>query len=259
MRPDELETRLRQRLDALGLAPRAELLRVLMLPDFERADRIGEFWGYPETRTFGELLIGLGGGQGVQGSDLGTAKGDGAEVARCLRTITSHGIEPIDHESLAVDRLFTDSSETEAKESRHSGPRWGELDDHVRQAQATESVLEQPIKHLPTASPERGDEHERYRCAFAVRRDATPPSESPIDEDRLWSVSVLLRDCFLLRDPLRDIVQPHGFWACEGHVAQHGGIVEEAQEFAVIDRRERDESGANVITAHEDTVQSSWE
>jgi hypothetical protein len=30
-----------------------------MLPDFERADRIGEFWGYPETREFGELLIDL--------------------------------------------------------------------------------------------------------------------------------------------------------------------------------------------------------
>jgi hypothetical protein len=25
--------------------------------DFERADRIGEFWGYPESRTFAELLI----------------------------------------------------------------------------------------------------------------------------------------------------------------------------------------------------------
>jgi hypothetical protein len=23
----------------------------------ERADRIGEFWGHPETRTLGELLI----------------------------------------------------------------------------------------------------------------------------------------------------------------------------------------------------------
>jgi hypothetical protein len=30
-----------------------------MLPDFERADRIGEFWGYPPDRTFGELLIDL--------------------------------------------------------------------------------------------------------------------------------------------------------------------------------------------------------
>jgi hypothetical protein len=42
---------------ALGPAPRAELLHVLMLPDFERADRIGEFWGYPESRAFAELLI----------------------------------------------------------------------------------------------------------------------------------------------------------------------------------------------------------
>jgi hypothetical protein len=27
----------------------AELLHVLMLPDFDRADRIAEFWGYPES------------------------------------------------------------------------------------------------------------------------------------------------------------------------------------------------------------------
>jgi hypothetical protein len=60
MRPDELERRLRARLDALGPAPRAELLHVLMLPDFDwadRADRIGEFWGYPASRAFAELLI----------------------------------------------------------------------------------------------------------------------------------------------------------------------------------------------------------
>ena len=43
--------------DALGPAPRAELLHVLMLPDFERADRIGSYWGNPKTRTFAELLI----------------------------------------------------------------------------------------------------------------------------------------------------------------------------------------------------------
>jgi hypothetical protein len=30
-----------------------------MLPDFDRADAIGTFWGHPETRTFGELLIDL--------------------------------------------------------------------------------------------------------------------------------------------------------------------------------------------------------
>ena len=41
-----------------GLLPRAELLHVLFcLPDFERADRIGEFWGNPKTRTFAVLLI----------------------------------------------------------------------------------------------------------------------------------------------------------------------------------------------------------
>jgi hypothetical protein len=54
---DELERQLRERLDALGPARRAELLHVLMLPDFERADRIGEFWGYPQSRAFAGLLI----------------------------------------------------------------------------------------------------------------------------------------------------------------------------------------------------------
>ena len=57
MRPDELEKQLQKRLDALGPAPRTELLHVPMLPDFDRADRIGEFWGYPESRAFAELLI----------------------------------------------------------------------------------------------------------------------------------------------------------------------------------------------------------
>ena len=28
-----------------------------MLPDFGWADRIGEFWSYPESRTFAELLL----------------------------------------------------------------------------------------------------------------------------------------------------------------------------------------------------------
>ncbi len=40
-----------------GRLPRAELLHVLMLPNFDRAERIGEFWGNPKTRTFAELLI----------------------------------------------------------------------------------------------------------------------------------------------------------------------------------------------------------
>jgi hypothetical protein len=50
-----MEATLRARLEALPPAARAELLHVLRLPDFDRADRIGEFWGHPETRTFGEL------------------------------------------------------------------------------------------------------------------------------------------------------------------------------------------------------------
>ena len=41
----------------VGPAARAELLHVLMLPDFDRADRIGSYWGDPKTRTFAELLI----------------------------------------------------------------------------------------------------------------------------------------------------------------------------------------------------------
>ena len=49
MRPDQLERQLRERLDALGPALRAELLHVLMLPDLERAQRIGEFWSYPRA------------------------------------------------------------------------------------------------------------------------------------------------------------------------------------------------------------------
>jgi hypothetical protein len=28
-----------------------------MLPDFDCADRIGEFWGNPKTRNFAKLLI----------------------------------------------------------------------------------------------------------------------------------------------------------------------------------------------------------
>jgi hypothetical protein len=44
---DEMEAALRERLEALPPAARAELLRVLMLPDLERAERIGEFWSNP--------------------------------------------------------------------------------------------------------------------------------------------------------------------------------------------------------------------
>jgi len=57
MRPDELERRLRQRLDALGPAQRAELLHRLMLPRLRpgRPDR--RVLELPESRAFAELLI----------------------------------------------------------------------------------------------------------------------------------------------------------------------------------------------------------
>jgi hypothetical protein len=54
---DQMEAVLRERLEALPLAARAELLHVLRLPNFERVKRIGEFWSYPQSRTFAELLI----------------------------------------------------------------------------------------------------------------------------------------------------------------------------------------------------------
>jgi hypothetical protein len=46
------------RLTDVGSSRRAA--HVLMLPDFERADRIGEFWGYPESRAFAELTFEIG-------------------------------------------------------------------------------------------------------------------------------------------------------------------------------------------------------
>jgi hypothetical protein len=44
MRPDELERRLRERLDAFGPARRAALLHVLTLPDFARIDMEDAGW-----------------------------------------------------------------------------------------------------------------------------------------------------------------------------------------------------------------------
>ena len=46
----------RQRLEVLPAA-RVELLRMLMLPGLQRAERIGEFRSYPQSRPFAELLI----------------------------------------------------------------------------------------------------------------------------------------------------------------------------------------------------------
>ena len=41
----------------LSVGRSRRLLHVLMLPDLDRANRIGEFWSYPQSRAFAELLI----------------------------------------------------------------------------------------------------------------------------------------------------------------------------------------------------------
>jgi hypothetical protein len=63
----EIERALYGRLDALGPAPRAELLHVLMLPDFERADRIGEFWELPAEPRLRRVADRLRGGSDAPG------------------------------------------------------------------------------------------------------------------------------------------------------------------------------------------------
>ncbi len=67
----EFERLLHQRLDAFPPAARAELLHVLMLSDFDRAARIGEFHSNPRTRTFAELLIDLEEERAAQGMVVG--------------------------------------------------------------------------------------------------------------------------------------------------------------------------------------------
>jgi hypothetical protein len=57
VRPDELEGRLRERLDALGPMARHALLTVLLMPDSERAALIGELGSDPPSRSAAELLI----------------------------------------------------------------------------------------------------------------------------------------------------------------------------------------------------------
>ena len=54
-----IEQKLRSRVDALGPGLRAELLGILLLPDSERARRIGEYHQRSRTRALAELLIDL--------------------------------------------------------------------------------------------------------------------------------------------------------------------------------------------------------
>jgi hypothetical protein len=53
------ERLLQEHVAALGPVPRAELLHVLMLPDYERAERIGGYYEDRRTRTLAQLLIEL--------------------------------------------------------------------------------------------------------------------------------------------------------------------------------------------------------
>jgi hypothetical protein len=54
---EDVERDLQAKLDALGPRVRAELLNVLMTPDYDRAARIGDYWADPRSRTFAELLM----------------------------------------------------------------------------------------------------------------------------------------------------------------------------------------------------------
>ena len=65
--PDELDRRLRERPDALGPTPRAELLHVLMLPDFERVGAIQSYWGNPQDPNIRRAPDRLRGGPGPFG------------------------------------------------------------------------------------------------------------------------------------------------------------------------------------------------
>jgi hypothetical protein len=52
-----LERQIRRDLDRLPPAARAELLHVLLQPDYERVATIGEYWANPKTRAFADLPI----------------------------------------------------------------------------------------------------------------------------------------------------------------------------------------------------------
>ena len=56
---EDLEPILHDRPDAVGPASRATLRQHLLLPDRERARRIGDLYGDPRTQAFAELMIDL--------------------------------------------------------------------------------------------------------------------------------------------------------------------------------------------------------
>jgi hypothetical protein len=100
MRPDQPERRLRQASTRSAPSPRGELLRVLMLPDFERADAIGSYWGNPKTRTFAELLIDLRGGPDAPGG--GHRHATGGRPERLARHMAATVEESLPQRSLLL-------------------------------------------------------------------------------------------------------------------------------------------------------------
>jgi hypothetical protein len=76
---EEMEQALRQRLEALPPAARAELIPVLRLPDFDPADRDRHLLGTPGDADVRRVADRPGGGQGA-GCRIRVTEGDGAEV-----------------------------------------------------------------------------------------------------------------------------------------------------------------------------------
>jgi hypothetical protein len=64
-------------------APRAELLHVLMLPDFDRTDRIGEFYGNPQDKDIRRAVDRCRGGFRIGRRPLWGCSGKGAKVPLC--------------------------------------------------------------------------------------------------------------------------------------------------------------------------------
>jgi hypothetical protein len=76
-RSAEVDRRIREHLDALGPAPRAERLHVLMLPDFDRAERDRHLLGAPGDADLRRVADRPGGGQGGAGGRVRATEGDG--------------------------------------------------------------------------------------------------------------------------------------------------------------------------------------
>lgn len=68
---EDLERLLRERVDAIGPTSRAVLQHISMLPDHERASRIGDLFDDPKTQAFAQLLIDLEESSHSRAVDLG--------------------------------------------------------------------------------------------------------------------------------------------------------------------------------------------